>query len=202
MWMSSPPGANVKLPRTNVKPPYWRLSGDGSVKRLICVEFTMITTFMRQFSKSCNRWLEVPILWQTRIAYSSTWKRFQNRCEWSACFHGEFSLWCRNRTPFCKRPFALQRQQLENNKQNVDVVPLEKFLQTPVATSTLSASFHVWANQAKPTMCEIENWSKRIQTTQPFLIIYFLLRNCLRWNQSIHCSIHLHCLFLILECSL
>jgi len=32
-------------------------------------------------------------LWQTRIAYRSTWKGFQNRCEWSACFHGEFSLW-------------------------------------------------------------------------------------------------------------
>jgi len=27
--------------------------------------------------------------------YSSTWKRFQNLCEWSACFHGAFSLWCR-----------------------------------------------------------------------------------------------------------
>ena len=28
--MSSPPCTNVKSPRTNVKPPYWRLSGDGS----------------------------------------------------------------------------------------------------------------------------------------------------------------------------
>jgi len=39
-------------------------------------------------------------MWQTGIAYSSTWKRFQNRCEWSTCFHGKFSLWCRNRKGF------------------------------------------------------------------------------------------------------
>jgi len=47
-------------------------------------------------------------LWQTRKAYRSTWKRFQNKCERSACFHGEFSLWCRNSKAFCKRPFTLQ----------------------------------------------------------------------------------------------
>jgi len=47
-------------------------------------------------------------LWQTRIAYSSTWKIFQNRCEWSACCHGEFSLWCRKSKAFCEHPFALQ----------------------------------------------------------------------------------------------
>jgi len=29
-------------------------------------------------------------------------------------------------------------------------------------------------------------------------MISFLLRNCLRWNKSTHCSIHLHCLLLIL----
>jgi len=49
-------------------------------------------------------------LWQTRLAYSSTSKRFQNRCEWIACFHGEVSLWCRNSKEFCERPFPLQRQ--------------------------------------------------------------------------------------------
>jgi len=27
--------------------------------RLICVEFTIVTTFTRQFSKSCNRWQKV-----------------------------------------------------------------------------------------------------------------------------------------------
>jgi len=32
-------------------------------------------------------------LWQTPIQLHM--KRFQNRCEWSACFHGAFSLWCR-----------------------------------------------------------------------------------------------------------
>ena len=29
-------------------------------------------------------------LWQTCIAYSSTWKRFQLRCEWCACVQGHF----------------------------------------------------------------------------------------------------------------
>jgi len=48
---------------------------------------------------------------------------------------------------FCERPFALQRQQPENNLQNVDVAPLEKFMRTPMAALTLSASFHVWAHQ-------------------------------------------------------
>jgi len=32
----------------------------------------------------------------------------------------------------CERQFALHRQQPENNKQNVDVVPLETFLRTPM----------------------------------------------------------------------
>jgi len=35
--------------------------------------------------------------------------------------------------------------------------PLEKFLRTSMAALTLSASFHVWANQAELTMYEIEN---------------------------------------------
>jgi len=65
-------------------------------------------------------------LWQTRKAYSSTWKRFQNRCQWSACFHGEFSLWCGNRKAFCELPFALQSKQSQNDKKNVDVAPLVK----------------------------------------------------------------------------
>jgi len=43
-------------------------------------------------------------LWQSHVAYSYTWKRFQNRCEWSTCFHGEFSLWCSNSKVFCERP--------------------------------------------------------------------------------------------------
>jgi len=30
-----------------------------------------------------------------KFVYSSTWKRFQNKCEWSTCFYGAFSLWCR-----------------------------------------------------------------------------------------------------------
>jgi len=95
-------------------------------------------------------------LWKTRIAYNSTWKRFQNRCEWSACFHGEFSLWCRNTKAFCERPFALQRPQPENNKQNVDVVPPGK----------VSAAAHGYFNPFSKLSCmgksgsanHVQNW--------------------------------------------
>jgi len=66
-------------------------------------------------------------------------------------------LWCKNSKAFSERPFALQRQQLEKDKQNVDVARLKKFLRTSMATFTLSTSFHEWANQAKLTMYEIEN---------------------------------------------
>ena len=123
--------------------------------RLICGEFTMITTFMRQFSKSCNGWQKVH-LWGKPI-YSSTWKRFQNRSEWSTCFHGAFSLWCRNIKAFCENLFALQRQQPKKHKQNVHVVPSWKKSATSIATFTLSTSFDVWASQAKLTMYEIGN---------------------------------------------
>jgi len=90
-------------------------------------------------------------LWQTRIAYSFTWKRFQNWCEWSACFHGEFSLWSRNSKAFCERPFALQRQQLEKDKQNVNIFhPGKIFVDTHGYFYPFS--FDVWANQAKLTV--------------------------------------------------
>jgi len=64
--------------------------------------------------------------WQIRIAYSSTSKRFKNRYEWIACFHGEFSLWCRSSNVFCERQFAMQCQQPQKDQQNVDVAPPEK----------------------------------------------------------------------------
>ena len=37
------------------------------------------------------------------------------------CFHGIFSLWCRNSKTFCERPFALQHQQHEKDTKNVDI---------------------------------------------------------------------------------
>jgi len=52
--------------------------------------------------------------WQN--SYTATWKRLQNRCKWSACFHRAFSFWCWNSKAFCERPFALQRQQPEKYK--------------------------------------------------------------------------------------
>jgi len=50
-----------------------------------------------------------------------------------------------SRTPenIQERPFGLQCQQPENDKQNVDVAPLGKISADPVATLTFSASFHV-----------------------------------------------------------
>jgi len=51
----------------------------------------------------------------------------------------------------------LQRQQHEKGRQNVDGDPPRKLQRTRMATLTLSASFQVWANQAKLTMYEIEN---------------------------------------------
>jgi len=53
----------------------------------------MITTFLRHLSKNCNGWQKAHLC--GKFVYSSTWKRFQNGCEWSTCFHGAFSLSCR-----------------------------------------------------------------------------------------------------------
>ena len=47
-------------------------------------------------------------------------------------------------------------------------------------------------------MYELE--TKRIMTTQSFLNS-LLFTTQLKWNKSTHCSVHLHCLLLILECS-
>jgi len=45
---------------------------------------------------------------------------------------------------------------LKKISKNDDVAPtLEKFLQTPMAAFTLSASFDVWSSQAKLAMYEI-----------------------------------------------
>ena len=41
----------------------------------------------------CNGWQKVHLY--GKLLHSSTWKRFLNICERSACFHWEFSLWCR-----------------------------------------------------------------------------------------------------------
>jgi len=109
---------------------------------------------------------------------------------------------CRNSKAFCERPFALQGQQPEKDKRNVEVAaPLEKYLQTPTATFlsfTFSASFDVWANQTKLIMYKIENKTKNIMTTQSFLNSLLFTTQLLKCNTS---SVHLHCIFVILECS-
>jgi len=54
-------------------------------------------------------------------------------------------------TTFCERPFALHHQQLENDKQNIDVGPsLEKFLRTPIAKAVQPASSEaiLWGREA------------------------------------------------------
>jgi len=50
-------------------------------------------------------------------------------------YHGALSLWyikCTKGKEVCESPFAVRRHQIEN-KQNVNVAPLEKFLRTPMA---------------------------------------------------------------------
>jgi len=54
------------------------------------------------------------------------------KCEWSACFHGEFSLRCCKDKAFFESPFALHRQLHEKDRQNIDVTPLEEFLRMPM----------------------------------------------------------------------
>jgi len=50
-------------------------------------------------------------------------------------------------------------------------------------------------------------WSTKLKNKHKVLwrhnlsLIYILLHSCLRWNKSVHYSVHLHCSFLILECS-
>jgi len=51
-------------------------------------------------------------------------KDFKTDANGARAFKGEFSLWCRNTKAFCERPFALQLQQPEKDKQNVHVFPL------------------------------------------------------------------------------
>jgi len=62
------------------------------------VHFRLSCVNIRQFCKICNKWQKVHPYGE--FVYSSTWKRFQNSCEWSACFHGAVSLWCRNSKAF------------------------------------------------------------------------------------------------------
>jgi len=88
---------------------------------IVQVHFRLSCVNMRQFSKICDGCQKVHLC--GKFVHRSTWKRFQNRCEWSVCFHVALSLWFRNSKAFCEHPFALQRQQPEKDKQNVDVAP-------------------------------------------------------------------------------
>jgi len=75
-----------------------------------------ITGFDRKFKRSP---------WRSRTSGNLIRsKKFQKGCEWSACFHGALSL-CKNGKAYCERPFALQRQQPEKHKKNVDVASPE-----------------------------------------------------------------------------
>ena len=89
-------------------PPFRRPWGSSQWLRDLCTNSANAVTDERKYTFVAN-------------LYTATWKRFQNRCKWSACFQGlflekAFSLWCRNSKAFCERPFALQRQQPEKYK--------------------------------------------------------------------------------------
>jgi len=84
--------------------------------------------------------------------------KIENRCEWSACFHVAFSLWCRNSKAFCGRPFALQRQQPKKYKLYDDVASFPgKISADAHGYFHHSASFEVWARQATANYMRIEN---------------------------------------------
>jgi len=74
--------------------PQTSMAGDAARQLLMQRDSdTLIKTFLRQLRKSCKRCLKVHHC--SKLVYSSIRKKIQNRCEWSACVHGAFSLWCR-----------------------------------------------------------------------------------------------------------
>ena len=78
--------------------------------------------FMRQFSKTYDRkhtFLANSYSLQLHFKKISKYITY----EWSACFHGKFSLCCRSSKVFCERQFALQRQEPEKDQKNFDVSP-------------------------------------------------------------------------------
>jgi len=74
---------------------------------IVQVHFRLSCVNMYQFRKIFKGWQKVHHCGKFVGLYSSIWKRFQNRCKWSACFHWAFSLLFRNSKAFCKHPFAL-----------------------------------------------------------------------------------------------
>ena len=79
--------------------------------------------------------------------------------------------------------------------------PPENFCGRPWLLSfTLSASFEVWESQV---VNHVRYWKLNknvLWRHNRSWIVYFLLHN-LRWNKSAHCSVHLHCLFLNVQCN-
>ena len=104
---------------------------------------------LQQITESTPLW---DIRMKLHLKKISKYMQVERVLSWGICFLVQ------KQKAFCERPFELQRQQPEADKQNVDVAPLlEKFLRKPAATFTLSAFFHIWASQVKLTMYGIKN---------------------------------------------
>ena len=88
-------------------------------------------------------------LWQTCIDYSPLEKDFKTDANRARAFRGEFSLWCKR---FVNVHLHCNVSNLKKISKMSTLSRLENILQTPVATFTFSASFHVWANQANLTV--------------------------------------------------
>ena len=105
---------------------------------------------------------------------------------------------------FCKRPFALQCEQPQKDKQNVDVAPHWKnvFRHPWLLSPFQQALTYRQVRQSYPcTELKTEQnvlWRHNRSWKASVLLNYTTVW---RWNKSTHCSVRLHCLFLILECS-
>ena len=82
-----------------------------------------------------------------------------------------------------------------------------QFAPSPLCTSlgTVDCFQKAWFTYGQVRLCwpytKLEKQTKRIMTTQPFFNNLLFTIELFRWNKSTHCSVHLHCLFFILECS-
>jgi len=144
----------------------------------------MITTFMLQFNKSCNRRPKVHLCGKLVQPTAPLDKDFKTDANGTHAFIGDFLCAVETGKLFVNVHLHCNVSNLKMMSKISTFQPLEKFLRTPMATLTLSASFDVWTNKAKLklAMYEIETFTQMFKMEQ----IYRLF-----------CSFAL----LILECS-
>jgi len=123
---------------------------------LICVRFTVITTLMRQFSKSCNRWQKVHLCGKLVRPTAPLEKDSKTDANGARAFMGNFLCGVETGKRFVNFRLLCKVSNLKTIRKMSTLPPLWKFRLTPMAAFTLSTSFHIWASQAKLTTYEIE----------------------------------------------